>query len=1594
MRNIFLFLFTLTIGAALCVQHANAQVTTNSGSGLSPTYGSLDLAIAALNAATITSPVVITLSGNETAPAGGYAITQAGGTLANTIIIQGSGSTITAFSPQSSGNLNDAIFKIIGGDYITIQGFTMNENAANTTPAAATNNMTEWGVALLYASATNGAQHNTIQNNTISLNRIYLNTFGIYSNTRHTAADVLATAEATDFPGSNSYNKAYSNSISNVNFGIVFIGAGTNPTAIDIGNDIGGSSLATGNTITNWGGGSALSLYVSLTAGNYCIFANQQINDNISFNTITSASVSVLTIQIGGIFKAYSVASPVGGVITSNINDNTVTLTNSPTTSQMTAITSQGLLPLSTVTQNINNNKILNCSILGTSATSAAFVGILTIVAPGTLNINGNTIRGISTSATTGLYSGIQQQTNGVINALNINNNNFGDNIAGAFTFTRSPYSGSVNCITVTNTGAAATCAISASNNNFQGFVYPSASSGAFQCINIAATGLTQTINSNNFNNLTVNTSATTYGFMISANNNTPTTTIDGNYVTTQFTNANTTGAVNYLAIANIGGLATTGISTISNNTISNVTFKTTTSFGTMIYWINGTGATCTHNIVITGNTFSNISNTGTGTATQAAGLYAISVSAGFANVISNNTVFNINAAGGGAYGILTFTGSSNPAGTYTVNNNLVYNIKSTSFLGSGYSAAGSATGIFLQAGAAMNNVYKNKIYDISCVVASGLLGGPATGMIISSSTSAGLITNVYNNYVGRIYSDNSIYFQAVRGIAVQNTIANRTNLYYNTVYLDGVPGFFSICFYKSSSLTNVDLRNNIFVNNCIGSSAVEQLVIYEPSLTASYLSTSNNNLLYCGTPGPLKLIYANGSFSTPPLTNPKQTLAAFKAFVGPTRESNSISQVVPFLNTLTGSGSNYLHVDPAVATSVESGAINIATYTDDYDGDIRQGNPGYAGTGTAPDIGADEFNGIGLPICSGDPAASTIDGPISVCSGTGTTLSLSSVYTGLGITFQWKYATTPGGPYTNLGTNATQATGALTVATYYICTIICTNGGGSFTTAEKTVTVEPFPPTASASSNAPVCAGATLNLTGVTDIGTSFSWTGTNGFTSTLQNPVISSASVPGIFESRTYQFIATKNGCSSTPSTITVVVNPYPAAITVTPPSSTITPGGIQLLTASGGKTPSTGSTGIGPLSTQSGSPYKGFYGGTKTQNIYLSSELTAMGLTAGCEITSISFYVKSFTGPYTFNNFTIALKNTSTSNLTSTMETGTTTVLAPSSLTLSGTAPMIVTHTFTSPFTWNGTSNLLVETCFNNNDAGGVSGNTAVMACRNNAFFSLSSSFSADSDPLLCSSPGVATPLFDDRLDIDLGFNVPASIKWTPFTGLFTNPAATVPYTGSVTNTVYASPAVTTTYTATAAYAAACPTTANATVNLSGVPVNNTIQDITLTGSECYDATNTITVAGGGTSFIVSPTGSATFIAGVKISFLPGTKVQSNGYLLGKISTSYCGAATMMQAHVTGQDETPFSPVQSFFTIYPNPTNGNFTLVQKGDRQYGNVNVAVYGMHGEKVLSMQMIGEKKHEFVASELPAGLYFVKVVADDYTETIKLVKTR
>ena len=244
-------------------------------------------------------------------------------------------------------------------------------------------------------------------------------------------------------------------------------------------------------------------------------------------------------------------------------------------------------------------------------------------------------------------------------------------------------------------------------------------------------------------------------------------------------------------------------------------------------------------------------------------------------------------------------------------------------------------------------------------------------GIVLSGGTTV----TTYNNLIGDLKAPASTSTNAIRGISITSTTLTTTyNVYYNTVYLTGtgVANFGTSGIYHTASTTSstakLDLRNNIVVNNCTPAGTGLAVAYRRSSGTANmlnnYASTSNNNLFYAGTPGASNLIYSDGTSSA-------QTIALYKAgaFTAGTitpRDAGSVTENPNFLST-TGSNANFLHINTTIATPIESGGANIATYTDDFDGNVRQGNPGYPaqvnGGGTAPDIGADEFDGTLLPV-------------------------------------------------------------------------------------------------------------------------------------------------------------------------------------------------------------------------------------------------------------------------------------------------------------------------------------------------------------------------------------------------------------------------------------------------------------------------------------------------------------------------------------------------------------------------------------------------------------------------------------------------------
>ncbi|MBI5217955.1 MAG: gliding motility-associated C-terminal domain-containing protein [Bacteroidia bacterium] len=148
-------------------------------------------------------------------------------------------------------------------------------------------------------------------------------------------------------------------------------------------------------------------------------------------------------------------------------------------------------------------------------------------------------------------------------------------------------------------------------------------------------------------------------------------------------------------------------------------------------------------------------------------------------------------------------------------------------------------------------------------------------------------------------------------------------------------------------------------------------------------------------------------------------------------------------------------------------------------------------------------------------------------CESPGGIISLSS--TG-GNTYSWS------GPNSFTSNQQNPVIANVTTAMSGTYTVTVTNADGCTTTDSTSVTVNPNP-IVTAGNSGPYCEGATISLN--TTTGSSYFWTGPNGFASTLQNPSINNALLT---DSGIYSVTVTNvNGCTGTDTTyVTIVPNP----------------------------------------------------------------------------------------------------------------------------------------------------------------------------------------------------------------------------------------------------------------------------------------------------------------------------------------------------------------------------------------------------------------------------------------------------------------------
>jgi hypothetical protein len=677
----------------------------------------------------------------------------------------------------------------------------------------------------------------------------------------------------------------------------------------------------------------------------------------------------------------------------------------------------------------------------------------------------------------------------------------------------------------------------------------------------------------------------------------------------------------------------------MNNNTITN---NTKTGGGQVYAIFPGTADSA----VVEGNTINNFTWTNN-SASSSASFYGIYGNGSpLAQRINGNTVSNVSITGtststaGTLQGIRSSTTSTGTAAVYSNTiNNLSY--------GTGTNT-GTVTGLFVST-STPNNIYKNKIYTLTANQAAGAV----TGLNLSSGTT----NNAYNNLISDLTTPAATGTNAVIGINVSG--GTTANLSYNTVYPSSAGDLTSAGatfggsgIYVSSTVAVVAKNNivNIKGNASTGYFAAIKRSAGTANVNPTNLTLSNNiynsNYIYGETlteSTATNLYYVSGgSFGT---ADPDFNTAcgAFKSWKG---DAGSFSE-----NNLTGSAGVY---QPAGSTFAESGATTTTTptITDDFNGATR--------SVTSPDMGALEFTGtlndasgpnitytnIGAQNCTNPPslsAAITDASNVNTTAGTKPRLyykrqsEANTLGTNTSGANGWKYveATNSSSPFTftmNYGLLTSSPVAGDSIEYFVVAQDLATSPN----VGGNSVAFAPgFCPTSAA-------------------------LTGSAFPVSNFKKYVINAA--PTVTVSATPTTV-----CANNDATLSVVVF------------------GTGTLTA-----------GTGALTSTTPTPYYGLSttSGRRVQILFTAAELRTLGLRAG-NINSLAFDVTTTVAtPINLVDWTLKIGHTTETEIpTGFSSNATETVVGPT-----GYTPTIGinVHTFSAPFNWNGTSNIVIEIC----------------------------------------------------------------------------------------------------------------------------------------------------------------------------------------------------------------------------------------------------------------------------------------------------------
>jgi hypothetical protein len=439
--------------------------------------------------------------------------------------------------------------------------------------------------------------------------------------------------------------------------------------------------------------------------------------------------------------------------------------------------------------------------------------------------------------------------------------------------------------------------------------------------------------------------------------------TVQNNYIGGCSTTATAAAtACSFIGINVSAGPAALSIltNTIGNPSTDNLkagTFTLTT--GSSIFSGINITSTATGTTTVNGNLVRNGASYGSGTGGSCRGIYT---TVGNCNVFTNNTVTNLTTNNGntsegtgqiGTLGIGVTAGTSN-----VIANNYISTIANTNTLTTSVSMAGIST-----AASTSPRLSNNQIYDLWNTGVSTTTTAPSKcyGIFIRGATTS---VTVNNNMIS--LGTGQSYNTSFTGICFDGGGGNPgiLQIYYNTINITGVVtsgsqstfGFYRGGFAGFGTACPVDVRNNIITNTRSGGTGSHYAIVNNYGFTASNtgwgVNASNYNVLNTGNSATVGWWGADQTF-----TNWKSTSAG---------DGASYSGVtVNYANS-----ANNLHLNFGLTpTSIESNGIAIGGFATDLDGQSRPGPAGSVnGAGFAPDLGADEIDGVFL-----DASAPTI---------------------------------------------------------------------------------------------------------------------------------------------------------------------------------------------------------------------------------------------------------------------------------------------------------------------------------------------------------------------------------------------------------------------------------------------------------------------------------------------------------------------------------------------------------------------------------------------------------------------------------------------